>query len=313
MKDIRPLLFSTIKYIVPFLFFCIIGIADWSAYAQRRLESAAITVVEGVLIEHYPQVHQRFKAPWTKMEDAQVCDPTDQRAACGKAYWNDRPLPLDVRYETSVPAVVRLEGPMDDVIFSPFARCIITDREGKRRSADAPGIECRTVLEESGDYLRWAFGGHVSPTEGLTSGTYTGSIAVTVRGMDRKWEFDVPITLEVKKRQATCEFALPKPKTHAFPRVGTVASRNRDVVELSIPTPTLLYNDGEPGSTTDPTTNTSYAVGTVTSNIPGWMPPYIGAEGATVVFRYRPPFGGIAVKKDGYEATVHIIGTCLGP
>lgn len=188
-----------------FLCASLIWITCGSASAQTRLESASITVVEGVLIEHYPQVHQRFKAPWTKMEDAHVCDPTDQRAACGKAYWNDRPLPLEVRYTTSVPAVVRLEGPMDDVIFSPFVRCIITDREGKRRSADAPGIECRTVLEEPGDYLRWAFGGSVSPTDGLDPGTYTGYIAVTVRGMDRKWEYDVPITLEVKKRVPTCE------------------------------------------------------------------------------------------------------------
>ena len=163
-----------------------------------------IHVVQGIVIEHHPQAHMQFKYPYTSPSDALVCDPADQRAACGKAFWHDEQLPLESLYYTSIPATIRLDGPSADVLFAPFARCIVTDRDGKRVSADAPGITCKTLLEHEGDYLRWAFGGEVYSGEELKSGDYSGSIPVTVTDEEHRWEFDMPITLDVKEHQAEC-------------------------------------------------------------------------------------------------------------
>jgi len=164
-----------------------------------------IYVENGVHVDIHPVKYKRdYKFPYTSPPDALQCSPNNQRAACGNAYWDDDPLPLDVYYITRVPAVVRLDGPAEDVIFTPFVHCIINDKDGRRISADAPDVDCITRMEHEGDYLRWTFGGTVTPQEGLPTGTYTGSMNVHVTDEETKWDFLVPIEVNVPHADPEC-------------------------------------------------------------------------------------------------------------
>ncbi len=192
------------------------------ALGQKKRVNDAIYVGQGIEINLHPYPYLQHKFPGTAPKDALECDPGDQRYACGKARWNSTQLPLDVRYTTTVPAVIRMDGPMDDVIFNPFVRCIITDKEGRRMSADVPGISCRTILEQDGDYMRWAFGGRMFPEEGLKPGTYTGLIPVTVHDEEDKykWEFTMPVAFTMAEAVPRCTLKPQGDQILDFPEIN---------------------------------------------------------------------------------------------
>ena len=184
----------------------LLALAPLVAKAQDRdKDEDAIIVTAPIHIDKHPSaILQKKYFLGTSQEDALDCHPQNHRAACGKAIWNADQLPLDVKYTTRIPATVQLDGPTEDVIFTPFVRCIVTDKDGRRFNVDAPGVECRTVLKEDGDYLRWAFGGQIYPEDGLEPGSYSGLIPVAVSDQDSRWEYTMPVELNIERGRPTC-------------------------------------------------------------------------------------------------------------
>ncbi len=272
--------------------------------AQPEEHKSPVLVTQGVVINYFPQEHLQFTSPYTAPEDALVCDPADQRAACGKALWNDSQLPLDTRYTTTIPAVIGLVGPSEDIIFTPFVRCIITDKNGKRRTADEPGIECRTILEDPGDYLRWAFGGSVDPVDALVHGTYTGTIPVTVMGIEKKWEFDMPISLDVKKKQVSC--MLRGENEAIFPEVSlTQGDPSGAATTINV---AVIYDAGD-GRGGDPLlmpTRLSHQI--LSTNIPELKVEWL--YGSQVKFSRGPIPSHLLTSADTLKAVVSLTGSC---
>jgi len=276
------------------------------AQDMERDQTSSIYVVQGIVIEQHPDPYLQHKYEFTSPVDALECHPANQRAACGKAFWNDKQLPLDRRYYTTIPAVIRMDGPTKDVLFAPFARCIITDKNGKRLSADAPGITCKTLLEHPGDYLRWAFGGVVESGGELEHGLYTGVIPVTVTDHVSKWEFDMPISLDVKKRIGSCELAAGS-EVYDFGEISTLdASPTNPLTDTATLNLAVAYTPGA-GEADRVGTSTTRNVSISDCNTsPCWLTASAEAGHLVLSYRFTSPIPGDPI----LSARVSVKGAC---
>ncbi len=169
----------------------------------QEISTNPFIVSRGVWVEHHPNgyLSHEHASPKTALS----CDPPLPPATCARVMWNTIILPeVDEVYEARVPAIVRLSGAGQDVLWAPFVHCMVHDLDRGWLSLDHPDIVCHGWVDSEQQRMEWFIGGQIEGLDEERHGIYEGMIPLTLTLGDRSEVIDVPVRYELFPYVPSC-------------------------------------------------------------------------------------------------------------